>query len=155
MNAFMRNRSAMIVLAACLLLLLPAAASAAAASVPGIPAVAVQSSGGGQTYTLTIELLALMTAMTLLPAALLMMTAFTRIVIVLSILRQAIGAGQTPPNQVLIGLALFLTLFVMSPVIDKIRTDAVTPYMAGSIDTTAALEQRRGPAQDLHARADA
>ena len=66
-----------------------------------------------------------MTAITLLPAALLMMTAFTRIVIVLSILRQAIGAGQTPPNQVLIGLALFLTLFVMSPVIDKIRVDAV------------------------------
>jgi flagellar biosynthesis protein FliP len=103
---------------ALLLLALPCAASAAA---PGIPAVAVQSGGGGQTYTLTIELLALMTAVTLLPAALLMMTAFTRIVIVLSILRQAIGAGQTPPNQVLVGLALFLTLFVMSPVIDRIR----------------------------------
>jgi hypothetical protein len=82
-----------------------------------------------------------MTAITLLPAALLMMTAFTRIIIVLSILRQAIGAGQSPPNQVLIGLALFLTLFVMSPVIDKIRTDAVTPYMAGTIDTTTALER--------------
>jgi flagellar biosynthetic protein FliP len=134
----------MIWVAACLLLL-PMAASAAAAAAPGIPAVAVQNSGSGQTYTLTIELLALMTAVTLLPAALLMMTAFTRIVIVLSILRQAIGAGQTPPNQVLIGLALFLTLFVMSPVIDKIRTDAVVPYMAGSIDTTAALEQGVAP----------
>src|SRR6202044_2582723 len=125
-----------------LLLALPWAAGATA---PGIPAVAVQSSGGGQTYTLTTEVLALMTAVTLLPAALLMMTAFTRIVIVLSILRQAIGAGQTPPNQVLIGLALFLTLFVMSPVIDKIRTDAVVPYMAGSIDTTTALEQGVAP----------
>jgi len=122
-----------------LLLVAPLAAGAAAPS-PGIPAIAVQSSGGGQTYTLTIELLALMTAVTLLPAALLMMTAFTRIVIVLSILRQAIGAGQTPPNQVLVGLALFLTLFVMSPVIDKIRTEAVAPYMAGSIDTSTALE---------------
>jgi flagellar biosynthetic protein FliP len=124
------------------LLALPLIADAAA---PGIPAFAVQSSGGGQTYTLTIELLALMTAITLLPAALLMMTAFTRIVIVLSILRQAIGAGQTPPNQVLVGLALFLTLFVMSPVIDKIHTDAVTPYMAGTIDTTTALDRGVAP----------
>ncbi|MGH8232423.1 MAG: flagellar biosynthetic protein FliP, partial [Steroidobacteraceae bacterium] len=101
---------------------------ALAAPAPGIPALAVHNGAGGQTYTLTIQLLALMTAITLLPAALLMMTAFTRIIIVLSILRQAIGAGQSPPNQVLLGLALFLTLFVMSPVIDKIRTDAVSPY---------------------------
>src|SRR5450432_4762242 len=108
---------------------------------PGIPALTVQTTGAGQTYSLTIQLLALMTAITLLPAALLMMTAFTRIIIVLSILRQAIGAGQSPPNQVLVGLALFLTLFVMSPVIDRVRTDAVTPYMAGSIDTGTALER--------------
>jgi flagellar biosynthetic protein FliP len=120
-------------------------ATAASSAMPGIPAFAVRNSGGGQTYTLTIQLLALMTAITLLPAALLMMTAFTRIIIVLSILRQAIGAGQSPPNQVLIGLALFLTLFVMSPVIDKVRTDAVTPYMAGSIDTSTALERGVGP----------
>ena len=125
------------------LALLPgaAAASSAALAAPGIPAFAVQNTGGGQTYTLTIQLLALMTAITLLPAALLMMTAFTRIVIVLAILRQAIGAGQAPPNQVMVGLALFLTLFVMSPVIDKIRADAVNPYMAGTIDTTTALER--------------
>jgi flagellar biosynthetic protein FliP len=123
----------------------PTAAAAASAAMPGIPAFAVHNSGGGQTYTLTIQLLALMTAITLLPAALLMMTAFTRIIIVLSILRQAIGAGQSPPNQVLIGLALFLTLFVMSPVIDKVHTDAVTPYMAGSIDTTTALERGVAP----------
>jgi flagellar biosynthetic protein FliP len=124
---------------------LAGAASAASAATPGIPAFAVQTSGGGQTYTLTIELLALMTAITLLPAVLLMMTAFTRIIIVLSILRQAIGAGQTPPNQVLIGLALFLTLFVMSPVIDKIHVDAVTPYMAGTIDTSTALDRGLAP----------
>jgi flagellar biosynthetic protein FliP len=125
-----------------LAVLLPFAASAAT---PGIPAFAVQSSGSGQTYTLTIELLALMTAITLLPALLLMMTAFTRIIIVLSILRQALGAGQSPPNQVLVGLALFLTLFVMAPVLDKIRTDAVVPYMAGSIDTGTALERGVAP----------
>jgi flagellar biosynthetic protein FliP len=113
----------------------------ASAAGPGLPALTVQNAAGGQTYTLTIQLLALMTAITLLPAALLMMTAFTRIIIVLSILRQAIGAGQSPPNQVLIGLALFLTMFVMSPVIDKIRTDAVNPYMAGTIETSVALDR--------------
>jgi flagellar biosynthesis protein FliP len=122
-----------------------ATAAPAAVATPGIPAFAVQGSGGSQTYTLTIQLLALMTAITLLPAALLMMTAFTRIITMLSILRQALGAGQSPPNQVLIGLALFLTLFVMAPVVDKIRADAVTPYMAGTIDSTAALERGVAP----------
>jgi len=124
---------------------LPYSAHAAGVEAPGIPALTVHSVAGGQTYTLTIQILALMTAVTLLPAALLMMTAFTRIVIVLSIVRQAIGAGQAPPNQVIVGLALFLTLFVMSPVIDKIRADAVTPYLAGSIDATAAMERGVAP----------
>ena len=119
-------------------LLLPLAA---VAGEPGIPALSVQSNpGGGQTYTLTVQVLLLMTALTLLPALLLMMTSFTRIVIVLGILRQAIGAGQTPPNQVLIGLALFLTLFVMSPVIERINTEAVKPYIAGTLDSSAALQ---------------
>jgi flagellar biosynthetic protein FliP len=86
-----------------------------------------------------------MTAITLLPSVLLMMTAFTRIIIVLTILRQAIGAGQSPPNQVLVGLALFLTFFVMSPVIDRINTDAVQPYMAGTIETTEALSRGAVP----------
>jgi flagellar biosynthetic protein FliP len=124
-----------------LLTLLLLAPLAAAAATPGIPAVSVQGAAGGQTYTLTIQLLALMTAITLLPAALLMMTAFTRIVIVLAILRQAIGAGQAPPNQVIVGLALFLTLFVMSPVLERIKTEAVDPYMAGQIETVVALER--------------
>jgi len=70
-----------------------------------------------------------------------MTTAFTRIVIVLAILRQALGAGQAPPNQVLIGLSLFLTMFVMSPVIDRINADAIQPYMAGSIDAMAAFDK--------------
>lgn len=111
-----------------------------AAAQPGIPALTVENNPqGGQTYTLTLQILLLMTALTLLPGILLMMTSFTRIVIVLAILRQAIGAGQAPPNQVLIGLALFLTLFVMGPVIDKINSDAVQPYMAGTIDATTAM----------------
>ena len=112
----------------------------------GIPAVTVTTgAGGAQTYSLTLQVLILMTVLTLLPAILLMMTAFTRIIIVLSILRQALGAGQTPPNQVLVGLALFLTLFVMGPVITKINTEAAQPYMAGTIDATTALQRAVDP----------
>ena len=108
----------------------------------GLPAMTVkQASGGGQTYSLTLQVLLLMTALTLLPAVVLMMTAFTRIIIVLGILRQAIGAGQTPPNQVLLGLALFLTFFVMAPTLERINTEAIVPYSNGSIDTVAALDR--------------
>jgi flagellar biosynthetic protein FliP len=132
-------------LAACaplMLLLLPVLASAAS----GLPAVTVTTSpGGGQTYSLTLQVLLLMTVLTLLPAILLMMTAFTRIVIVLSILRQAIGAGQTPPNQVLVGLALFLTFFVMAPVFTKINTEAAQPYLDGKIEAEVALERAMVP----------
>jgi flagellar biosynthesis protein FliP len=116
----------------------------------GIPAVTVTTGpGGAQTYSLTLQVLILMTVLTLLPAILLMMTAFTRIIIVLSILRQAIGAGQTPPNQVLVGLALFLTLFVMGPVITKINAEAAQPYMAGTIDANVALERTMVPLKDF------
>jgi flagellar biosynthetic protein FliP len=118
-------------------LVVPMIASAA----PGLPAVTVQTNGDGQSYSLTLQILALMTAITLLPAALLMMTGFTRIVIVLALLRQALGAGQAPPNQVLVGLALFLTLFVMGPVVDRINADAVQPYMNGTIEATVALDR--------------
>src|SRR3954451_14198615 len=112
----------------------------------GLPAVTVTSNpNGGQTYSLTPQILILMTVLTLLPAIMLMMTAFTRIVIVLAILRQAIGAGQTPPNQVLIGLALFLTLFVMAPVITRINTEAAQPYLADKIDATLALDRALAP----------
>src|SRR6202012_4475374 len=132
--------------------LLPAAVlfPVAALAEPGLPALTVQSpAGGGQTYSLTIQVLLLMTAVTMLPAILLMMTAFTRIVIVLSLLRQAIGAGNTPPNQVLIGLSLFLTLFVMAPVVNRINAQAVKPYMAGTIDSTTALTNAVGPLKNF------
>ncbi|MDE2250890.1 MAG: flagellar type III secretion system pore protein FliP [Gammaproteobacteria bacterium] len=144
----MNTRTIWLLLALPPLLLLAGVAHAAAPlalAAPGIPAVTVHNGAGGQTYSLTIQLLALMTAITLLPAALLMMTAFTRIVIVLAILRQAIGAGQAPPNQVILGLALFLTLFVMSPVIEKIHVEAVNPYVAGTIDTSTALARGAAP----------
>ena len=100
----------------------------------GLDAITVTpSAGGAQTYSINIQILILMTILTLLPAGLLMMTSFTRIIIVLALLRQALGTQQTPTNQTLIGLALFLTFFVMSPVIDKVNTDAVSPYMKDEI----------------------
>jgi flagellar biosynthesis protein FliP len=129
-------------LLACAALLTVTVLPVAASAEPGLPALTVQSAaGGGQTYSLTLQILMLMTAVTLLPAILLMMTAFTRIVIVLGILRQAIGAGNTPPNQVLLGLALFLTLFVMSPVVERINEDAYKPYAAGTIEASMALDR--------------
>ena len=92
----------------------------AAVGQPGVDAVSVVTGPDGeQTYTVTIQLLAIMTALTLLPAALIMMTAFTRIIVVLAILRQALGTAQTPSSQVLLGLSLFLTFFVMSPVLSR------------------------------------
>jgi flagellar biosynthesis protein FliP len=129
----------------------PGASTAAADSLlAGIPALSVQTApGGSQTYTLTLQVLALMTALTLLPAALLMMTCFTRIVIVLGILRQALGAGQTPPNQVIVGLSLFLTFFVMSPVIDKINAEALAPLRGGQIETTVALQRAVSPLKEF------
>ena len=93
----------------------------------------------GQSYSLSLQILILMTLLTLLPALLLSMSAFVRIVIVLSILRQALGTAQTPPNQVLLGIALFLTFFVMAPVADEIRATAAQPYIDGEMSAEAAL----------------
>ena len=87
----------------------------------------------------TLQILLLMSALTLLPAALLMMTAFTRITIVLAILRQALGLGQSPPNQLLVGTALLLTLFVMKPELDRIHNSAWTPMVAGTLPAEQAL----------------
>ena len=99
------------------------------------------SAGGGQTYSLSLQTLLLLTSLSFLPAILLMMTGFTRIIIVLSMLRSAIGTPSSPPNQVLIGLALFLTFFVMSPVLDKIYTEAYLPYSENKLSLQEALEK--------------
>ncbi len=112
----------------------------------GIPAISVDGGNGdGQTYSVTLEILALMTMLTLLPAILLMMTSFTRIIIVLSILRQALGTAQTPSNQIILGLALFLTLFVMSPVFDQAYQVAGKPYLDGSLTALDALRAATEP----------
>jgi flagellar biosynthetic protein FliP len=89
--------------------------------------------GDGRPLSLSLQILLLMSLLTVLPSLVLMMTSFTRIIIVLSILRQALGLQQTPPNQVLVGLALFLSLFVMRPAIDQINAEAFTPYGQGTI----------------------
>jgi len=112
----------------------------------GIPAISVDGGNGdGQTYSVTLEILALMTMLTLLPAILLMMTSFTRIIIVLSILRQALGTAQTPSNQIILGLALFLTLFIMSPVFDQAYQLALEPYLNGSMSALDALRAATEP----------
>jgi flagellar biosynthetic protein FliP len=124
------------------LLLLPGSVLAQSA----LPAVTVQSApGGGQTYSLTIQTLLFLTSLTFLPAILLMMSSFTRIIIVLSLLRQALGTVQAPPNQALVGLSLFLTFFVMSPVLDRIYTDAYLPFSERRIGFNDAIERGSVP----------
>jgi flagellar biosynthetic protein FliP len=113
---------------------------------PDLGAVTMTTTpGGGQTYSINLQILILMTVLTLLPAGLLMMTSFTRIIIVLALLRQALGTQQTPTNQTLIGLALFLTYFVMSPVIDKVNVDAVAPYLKDQISFQEGLSKAQAP----------
>ena len=113
-----------------------------AAMAQGLPALtSTPAPGGGQTYSLSLQTLLLMTGLSFLPAVLLMMTSFTRIVIVLSLLRQALGTQNSPPNQVIIGLSLFLTFFVMSPVLDKIYVDAYQPYSENKIQMGEALDK--------------
>jgi len=129
-----------------LMLLIPLLVPSLAFADPGVPAVTVTTDeGGGQSYTVTLQILAVMTALTLLPAALIMMTSFTRIIIVLAILRQAMGVQSTPSNQVLIGLSLFLTFFIMNPVFVTAYEEGVSPYIDGDIEVVTAFEKTAQP----------
>ena len=111
-----------------------------------IPAITSKAAtGGGQSYSLSLQTLLILTSLSFLPAMLLMMTGFTRIIIVLGMLRSALGTPSSPPNQVLVGLALFLTFFVMSPVFDKIYTEAYLPYSESKIDLQQAVEKGSKP----------
>ena len=115
-------------------------------AIPGLPALTVKTNADGtQEYTVTLQILAIMTALTFLPALLMMMTSFTRIIIVFSILRQALGLQQSPSNQILIGLALFLTLFIMQPVLNKVNEDALQPYINQQIGAQEALAKTAAP----------
>jgi flagellar biosynthetic protein FliP len=127
-----------------------AALTCAAAQAAGIGALDMHPDGhGGQNYTVPVQLLLLMAGLVFLPAILLTMTSFTRIIIVLSLLRQALGLTQTPPNQVLIGLALFLTMFVMSPVVSRVSDDALRPLLDNKISTEDAVSKAQGPLREF------
>jgi flagellar biosynthetic protein FliP len=113
-----------------------------------LPLVVAQNAGG-TSYSVPIQTLLFFTALSFLPAVLLMMTGFTRIVIVLSLLRQALGTQAAPPNQVIVGLSLFLTFFVMSPTLDKVYSQAWQPYSANQINFEEALKRGEVPMREF------
>ncbi len=138
-----------------LLCALGVAASAAVCSaqtamtIPGVPSVGVPDLSTRENFSAAMQIIILLTVLSLAPAILIMMTSFTRIVIVLSLLRQAMGTQQLPPNQVLIGLSLFMTFLVMGPTWQKVNDSALTPYLNGTIEQKAALERAQIPLRDF------
>jgi flagellar biosynthetic protein FliP len=115
----------------------------------GLPMVTASQGPRGTQYSITLQLLALMTVLTLLPSLLLMMTSFVRIIIVMSLLRQALGTGQTPPNMVLVGLALFLSLFIMQPVLTDVYQNAIVPFMSNGMSAERAVAAAEGPIREF------
>ncbi len=116
----------------------------------GLQAVTVtNNAAGGQDYSITIQTLVIVTLITLLPSMLLMMTSFTRIVIVLAILRQATGLMQAPSSKVIVGLGLFLTFFIMAPVFDRMYVDGVKPYLDEKITSEVALKKISVPIHEF------
>jgi len=109
----------------------------------------VANGAAGTSYSVPIQTLLFFTALSFLPAILLMMTGFTRIVIVLSLLRQALGTQSAPPNQVIVGLSLFLTFFVMGPTLDKVYSDAYVPYSNNTLSFEQALPRAEAPLRDF------
>jgi len=122
--------------------------SGAAFAEPSLPALIIEdSASGGKKYSISLQILVFMTVLSVLPALLLTMTSFTRIIIVLSILRQALGTAQTPSNQILIGLSLFLSFFIMSPVFTQAYEQAYKPYIAEQISADKAFTRLKKPFQ--------
>lgn len=116
----------------------------------GLPAVRMtMNPDGSQEYSVSLQILFIMTALTFLPAALMMMTSFTRIIVVLAILRQAIGLQQTPSNQIMIGMALFLTLFIMTPTLEKVNEVALQPYLNEQMTSVQAVEAASIPVKNF------
>ena len=129
-----------------LLLLAPVAH----AQLPGL--VSHSLPNGGQSWSLPVQTLVFITALTFIPAVLLMMTSFTRIIIVFGLLRNALGTPSAPPNQVLLGLSLFLTFFIMAPTFDKIYQDAYLPFSQDKITMDVAIEKGAQPLRDFMLR---
>lgn len=143
-----RNRSRLTLLLGLAVLVVTGCTSTSSPDVSVTIGNGQASSGGGQ-FALSLQLLVALTVLSLVPAILMLATSFTRIVVVLSLLRSAIGIPQLPPNQILVGLSLFLTLFVMSPVIARANSDAIQPYLSNSISQDAALEKGVAPFRDF------
>ena len=138
----MRNKPFLIWLGVLLVSLLATPAFAQ----QGISAVTVSTNPDGtQDYSMTLQALFIMTALSLIPAFIMMMTSFTRIIVVLSILRQAIGLQQSPSNQILIGVSLFLSLFIMAPVFDQINEKALQPYLDEQMTSKEAFDEAKEP----------
>jgi flagellar biosynthetic protein FliP len=132
------------------LLLVVVAPMALAADPLSIPAITLSNGANGQQeYSVSLQILLIMTALSFIPAGVMLMTSFTRIIIVFSILRQALGLQQTPSNQLLTGMALFLTLFIMAPVFDRVNNDALQPYMAEKMSAQDALAKAQVPLKDF------
>ncbi|MGB1270480.1 MAG: flagellar type III secretion system pore protein FliP [Endozoicomonas sp.] len=127
-------------------------APAQALAEQGLPLLTVTADGDSQEYSASLQILILLTALSFIPAALLMMTSFTRIIIVLTILRQALGLQQTPPNQVLLGITLALTLLIMSPLYETVYVQAVTPYLDDKATLLEALKQASVPVKNFMLR---
>ncbi len=160
-----------IILAALLLLALPVTAEAGLMLAQASPGLAQASPGRGalespgvsqgfklpdistrENFSAAMQLLILLTVLSLAPSIMIMMTSFTRIIIVLSLLRQALGTAQLPPNQVLIGLAMFMTFLVMGPALSEVNDKALQPYMNGTIDQKTALQAAQVPLRDFMVR---
>jgi flagellar biosynthetic protein FliP len=136
-----------LIIGALLAFLLPESALAQQATIPLVSTM--PNANGGSDYALGIQILLVMTVLTLLPAMLITMTSFTRVLIVLAILRQAMGTAQTPSNQIILGLSLFLSLFIMAPVFDVAWTTALKPFLDGGIDFEGALEAAKIPFREF------
>lgn len=132
------------------LTLMLAAPMALAADPLQIPALTMTSGANGQQeYSVNLQILLIMTALSFIPAFVMLMTSFTRIIIVFSILRQALGLQQTPSNQLLTGMALFLTMFIMAPVFDKVNQQALQPYLNEQLSAQDAVARAEGPIKDF------
>jgi flagellar biosynthetic protein FliP len=133
-----------------LALLAPSVLAQTAADPLSMPAITLSTDAEGQqTYSVSLQILLLMSALSFIPAFVMMMTSFTRIIIVFAILRQALGLQQTPSSQILIGLALFLTLFIMAPVFERVNETALQPYLNEEMAPQQALEAASIPMRDF------
>ncbi len=149
-----KGKNKLFIVALAVLLVFLAARAALAEPLIPIPNINlnVETADQPQQVVDSVKLLIFLTLLSLVPAFLMMLTSFTRIVVVLSFLRSALGTQQTPPNQVLIGLALFLTIFIMNPVYRDINQNAVQPYLANQLTYEQAVDQAAQPLRDFMVR---